>query len=355
MAADGPIVVGILYPPEWYGDEATFAREVAALEALDPRVEVVVERYDEPHDVRSARGKPGAADLRDRTPPLSDAQRDAFARIEVAIVIDLPYDVGVLAPRLRWVQAVGAGTGQLQTAGIDDAGIVLTTNAGSNSLGIAEFVIGRILEHWKRFPEIEAAQRKHEWQQTLYGPELAGSTLGLIGLGHINEIVATRAKAFGMRVLASRRSARPGATAPNVDALYPPGELETMLGQSDAVVAAVPETVETTGLMDRAAFSAMKQGAFFCNVGRGSLVDEPALVDALRSGRLSGAALDVASVEPLPPDHILWDAPNLRLSPHCSTDPSALFRNLHRMFRENLVRYLRAEELSGRVEPTRGY
>ncbi len=158
-----------------------------------------------------------------------------------------------------------------------------------------------------------------------------------------------------MRVLATRRSARPGATAPDVDELFTPGELEALLGQSDAVVAAVPETVETTGLMNRAAFAAMKPGSFFCNVGRGSLVDEPALVDALRSGHLSGAALDVASVEPLPPDHILWDAPNLRLSPHCSTAPDALFRNLHRMFRENLTRFLAGEPVEGRVESGRGY
>jgi phosphoglycerate dehydrogenase-like enzyme len=349
------VVVGILYPPEWYGVPAVFAAAVAEIEAVDPRVEVVVERYDEPHELRSARGKPGAPDLRDRAPELTDAQRAVFERVDVAVVIDLPYDVAKVAPRLRWVQAVGAGTGQLQSAGIAEAGITLTSNAGSNSVSIGEFVIGRILQHWKRYPEIEAAQTRHEWDQSLYGRELTGSTLGLIGLGHINAVVANRAKAFGMNVLATRRSATPGATAPDVDEVLPTSELRAMLGRADAVVAAVPETPETIGLMDAAAFAAMQPGAFFCNVGRGSLVDEAALIAALESGHVGGAALDVASREPLPADDPLWDAPNLSLSPHVSTSPASLFPNLHRMFRANLERFLAGEELENRVDPDRGY
>jgi phosphoglycerate dehydrogenase-like enzyme len=360
MAADPgtsaeTVVVGILYPAEWFGTPEALAEEIARIEAVDPRIEVVVERYDEPHELRSARGKPGAPDLRDRAPALTDAQRAAFERIDAAIVIDLPYDVRDVAPRLRWVQAVGAGTGQLQSAGLDEAGIALTSNAGSNSLAIGEFVIARILQHWKRFPEIEAAQRNHEWNQTLYGRELKDCTLGLIGLGHINAIVAERAQAFGMHVLATRRSGGPGATAPNVDEVLPTSELHAMLGRADVVAAAVPETPETIGLMDAAAFSAMKPGAFFCNVGRGSLVDEKALIGALETGHLAGAALDVASQEPLPADHPLWDAPNLFLSPHVSTSPAALFPNVHLMFRTNLERFLAGEPLTNVVDASRGY
>ena len=351
----GAVVVGILYPQEWFGAPDAFAAEIAAIGALDPRIEVVVERYDEPHELRSARGKPDAPDLRDQAPGLSDSQRDTLGRVDVAIAIDLPYDVREVAPRLQWVQAVGAGTGQLQSAGLDAAGIALTSNAGSNSLAIGEFVVGRILQHWKRFPEIEAAQQAHEWNQTLYGREVAGSTLGLIGLGHINAVVAERAHAFGMQVLATRRSGGPGSTAPNVDEVLPTSELHTMLGRADAVAAAVPETPETIGLMDAAAFAAMKPGAFFCNVGRGSLVDEKALIAALENGHVAAAALDVASQEPLPADHPLWDAPNLYLSPHVSTSPTALFPNVHRMFRENLQRFLAGEPLENVVDASRGY
>jgi phosphoglycerate dehydrogenase-like enzyme len=156
-------------------------------------------------------------------------------------------------------------------------------------------------------------------------------------------------------VVATRRSATPGATAPDVDELFTPTELHTMLGQCDVVVAAVPETPETTGMMGAAAFAAMQPGAFFCNVGRGSLVDEPALIDALERGHLGAAAIDVASVEPLPPDHPLWDAPNLYVSPHAAASPSALFPNLHVLFRENLTRFLAGEPLENEVDLSRGY
>jgi phosphoglycerate dehydrogenase-like enzyme len=350
----GPVVVGILYPPEWYGDAERFAAAVRGVEALDPRLEVVVETYVEPHDLRSARGKPGAARLSDQAPPLTDAQRAALGRLDVALAIDLPFRVRDVAPRLRWVQAVGAGTGQLQSSGLAEAGIRLTTAAGANAVGIAEFALARVLQEWKHLRALDALQAEHHWEPR-YGRQLAGATLGLLGLGAINAEVASRAAAFGLRVLATRRSATPGATAPSVDRVYPPGELPSMLAECDAVIAAVPETPETTGLMDEAAFAAMPAGSFFCNVGRGSLVDEPALVAALERGHLRAAALDVASVEPLPPDHPLWDAPNLYLSPHSASSPAALFVNLHELFEDNLARYLSGEALRNEVDLARGY
>lgn len=349
-----PVVVGLLYPTEWYGRPDAFAAAVQALEAIDPRVQVVVEPYVEPHELRSARGKPGAEALVDRAPELTDAQRDALGQVEVALAIDLPFDVGVVAPRLRWVQAVGAGTGQLQSAGLAGAGIRLTTAAGANAVGIAEFALARVLGEWKRLRELDEAQARHQWEP-LYGTQLAGSTLGLLGLGAINSAVAARARAFDVEILATRRSAAPGATAPDVDELFPPDELHTMLGRCDAVIAAVPETPETAGMMDAAAFAAMRPGSFFCNVGRGSLVDEGALIDALRRGQLRGAALDVASVEPLPSDHPLWDAPNLSLSSHSASAPAALFLNLHELFSRNLAAYLSGDALENEVDLSRGY
>jgi len=353
-ADNEPLVVGVLYPPAWYGDRAGFTDALAALEAIDPRVEVVTETYVEPHDLRSARGKPDADAHRGEAPPLSDEQRAALARVHVALAIDLPFDVRRVAPHLAWVQAVGAGTGQLQSAGLAEHGIRLTTAAGANAVAIAEFALARVLQVWKRFREIEDAQHRHEWEP-LYGEQVAGATLGLLGLGAINSAVAARAQAFGVRVLATRRSATPGARAPDVDELYAPDALHTMLGQCDAVIAAVPETAETTGLFDAAAFAAMPAGSFFCNVGRGSLVDEPALVDALARGHLRAAALDVASTEPLPADSPLWDAPNLYLSPHSAAAPAALFANLHELFEDNVARYLAGEPLRNEVDMRRGY
>jgi phosphoglycerate dehydrogenase-like enzyme len=348
------VVVGILYPPEWYGSDDGFAAAVGGLDELDDRVEVVVETYVEPHALRSARGKPGAERLLEQAPPLTEGQRAALARLDVALAIDLPFDVGQVAPKLRWVQAVGAGTGQLQSAGLAAAGVRLTTAAGASAVAIAEFALARVLEEWKRFRELEGLQARRHWEP-LFGRQLDGCTLGLLGLGAINSAVASRAAALGLRVVATRRSATPGSTAPYIDQLYPPGELRAMLPRCDAVIAAVPETPETTGLMDEAAFAAMKPGSFFCNVGRGSLVDEAALIAALQRGHLRAAALDVASVEPLPADHPLWSAPNLVLSPHSASAPTALFVNLHRLFRDNLARFLAGQPLQNEVDLSRGY
>lgn len=351
----GPLVLGILYPTAWFGDDAALAAEIATIRAIDPRIEVRTVEYDEPHELRTLRGRAGGAEIsRELAPVLTEEHRAMFASVHGVVALDLPFDVGTIAPALTWVQGVGAGSAQLQSAGLADAGIRLTTSAGSNAVAIAEFVVGRVLQERKRFREIDEHQKCHVWAD-LYGTELAGATVGLIGLGAINAAVAARLAAFGVTVLASRRSARPGDTAPHIDELYPTARLHEMFARCDTVISAVPETPETIGLIDAAAIAAMRPGAFFVNVGRGTLLDEPALIAALQSGHLRGAALDVASEEPLPADNPLWDAPNLYLSYHCSSSPAALFVNLHRLWRDNIVALLAGHELRNEVDLTRGY
>lgn len=346
---EGPVVLGILYPAAWAGDAATFARLVDATRAVDPRLEIVVEPYEEGQHLRTLRGTPaGAAEARALVPTITDAQRAAFARVHGVVAIDLPFDVAELAPNLGWVQGVGAGYGQLLSAGLADAGIRFTNAAGVNAVGIAEFVIGRILAERKQFGDLARSQAAHDWRP-VYGTELAGSTVGLLGLGAIQTAVARRLAAFDVEVLACRRSARPGDVAPDVAAVFPATDLHAMLGRCDTIVAAVPETPETVGLMDATAFAAMRPGSFFVNVGRGTLCDEAALIANLESGHLRGAALDVTSVEPLPPEHPLWDAPNLALSYHCSSAPSALFENLHRLWNANIRSWLDGEPLTNEV------
>lgn len=346
---DGPVVLAMCYPPAWFGGEAAIAEVARTVEALDPRIEVLTVVYEEGQHLRTLRGSPeGAGRARAEAPALTDDQRAMFARVHGVIAIDLPFDVATVAPHLAWVQGVGAGTAQLQTAGLADAGILLTSGAGTNAVGIAEFVVGRLVEEAKRFPQLRESQARHAWEPQ-FGLELAGSTVGLIGLGAINAAVARRLQAFDMEVLACRRSARPGDTAPDVDELYPAAALHEMLGRCDTVVAAVPESPETIGLMDGSAFAAMAPGSFFVNVGRGTLVEEPALIAALESGHLRGAAIDVASLEPLPPEHPLWDAPNITISFHCSASPSAMAGNLHRLWTENVRRWLAGEELANIV------
>ena len=346
---DGPIVFGILHPPEWFSDTDAFAAACRSLEATDPRLEVLVVPYDEGQAMRTMRGNAQHLErARSEAPALTDAQREMFERVHAVLAIDLPFDVAQLAPNLCWVQGIGAGSAQLQSAGLAASGIRLSNAAGVNAVGIAEFVIGRLLEERKRFVELAKHQQQHDWTP-LYGTQLAGATVGLIGFGAINSAVAARLQAFDVTVLATRRSAKPGDRADNVDELYPASQLHDMLTRCDTVIAAVPESPDTAGLMDATAFAAMPASSFFVNVGRGSFVDEAALIAALRSGHLRGAALDVAHAEPLPADDPLWLAPNLRLSFHCASSPSAMFVNLYRLVAENLRRWLNNEELQNEI------
>jgi phosphoglycerate dehydrogenase-like enzyme len=287
--------------------------------------------------------------VRHLAPALTPEQAEAFARVEVVVAIDLPFDVATVAPRLRWVQGMGAGVSQLATSGLADAGIRLTTAAGVNAVSISEFVVARLLQMWKRLPEIDALAEEHRWQPT-YGREVTGLTLGVVGLGAIGRQVARRGRGIGLAVIAQRRSARPGDSDPDVDELLGPGELDSLIRRSDAVVAALPETADTIGLFDADLFAAMRPGVLFLNVGRGSAVDEDALAQALHTGHLAGAALDVTSTEPLPAGSPLWDVPNLLISPHSATAPGRFWENLHELFRDNLKRYLSGELLRNEVD-----
>lgn len=345
-----PVVVGILYPTDWETrPREQLEADLAALKAIDPRIEVIQARYLESSELRGRRGADPAADLRSEAPELIPELLDALARVEIVVAMDLPFDVGQLAPNLRWVQGMGAGVSQLASAGLAASGIRLTTAAGVNAVSISEFVLARLLQMWKRLPEIDALASEHRWDPT-YGREVDGLTLGIAGLGAIGRQVARRARALGMTVLAQRRSARPGDTDPDVDELFGPGELTEVLRRSDAVVAALPETADTIGLFDAKLFAEMPPGSLFVNVGRGSAVVEPALIEALESGHLAGAAIDVASVEPLPADSPLWSAPHLLISPHSATAPAKFWSNLHELFRDNVSRYLNDEPLRNEVD-----
>ena len=309
-----------------------------------PGVSVELCPYEEDPALRTARGRGEPLDqLRLRAPSLTAAQRDAFAGAEVLLAFDLPLGLREVAPSLRWVQAIGAGVDHFRGTGLSGPpGVTVTTAAGVAADPIAEFVIGRLLAVWKRFDEIQALQARHEWRPT-YGKSVAGLTLGLVGLGAIGSAVAQRARAFGMRVVAVRRS--PDTASPGVDEVHGPEALLDVIGRCDAVVVCAPATPETRDLFDAAAFAAMRPGAIFCNVARGSLVDEDALMTSLRDGHLGAAVLDVTREEPLPAASPLWDAPRLHLSPHCSASIDRYLESLFELFAANLTRYARDEPL----------
>ncbi len=345
------VTIGILFG---IGDDGGAPERAAQLEAIDPRIRVVHVGYEEDHELRTARGAPPYDGLREKAPVLTDEQREMFETVDIVLTLDLPFDIGTVAPNLSLVQGVGAGVGQLVSSGLADSDIRLANAVGVSAVSISEFAVGRMLAFWKHFDAMGEAQAAKEWKAS-YGRELAGTTATVLGLGAIGSNIAKRLQAFDITVLATRRSWTPGATAEHVDELFGPDALHEVLGRSDAVFASVPETPETIGTMDAAAFAAMKPGAWFCNVGRGSFVDEAALLDSLTSGQLGGAALDVFSVEPLPADNALWDAPNLAISAHSSASVERYVENVHALFRENVARFLAGEPLRTEVDPTRGY
>jgi phosphoglycerate dehydrogenase-like enzyme len=282
--------------------------------------------------------------------------RDALATAEVLLALDLPLDVLVLAPRLRWVQGYGAGVGQLARV-LGQSGIRLTTASGIGSGAVAEFVIARVLQVAKRLRELDEQQRRHDWS-SLRGSTVRGRTMLLIGLGQIGTEVARLAQAFGIRLMAVRR--RPWLPPPDAVGLTVVGadQLHAVLPHADVVVVCAPETDETAHgapLIGAREVRAMRPGAVLVNVARGSLVDQVAVAEALRDGRLGAAVLDVTEPEPLTPGHELWDLPGSYISPHSSTSGDGYEERLLRLFADNLVRYADGRELVNTVDPVLGY
>ncbi|MGZ4290612.1 MAG: D-2-hydroxyacid dehydrogenase [Gaiellaceae bacterium] len=242
-----------------------------------------------------------------------------------------------IAPELRFVQATFAGAGQqLAAAGLtadELARIAWASSAGVHATPLAEWSLFGILALTKDLPRLLADRRDRRWAHYAVD-EIRGKTLLVVGLGEIGREVARLAEAFGMQV----RSVRRGQ-----------GDLDELLPHADAVVLSLPLTDETRGLFDRERIARLRRGAILVNVGRGGVVDEAALVDALRSRRLRGAALDVFTEEPLPPDSPLWDLDNVILSPHTAALSIHENERIVELFADNLQRYLAGEELRSRI------
>ena len=226
--------------------------------------------------------------------------------------------------------------------------VAVTSAAGVHAGPLAEFALFGLLAFAKDLPRLLTDQRDRRWGHYTVG-ELSGQTLLIVGLGQIGDEVARLATGFGMRVIGINRSGT--ADAPHIDEVHRTSELREYLGEADAIVISVPLTEETRGLIDAAAIAQMKPGAIFVNVGRGGVVDEPALIEALRSGKLAGAALDVFTSEPLRDDSPLWELPNVLLSPHTAGLSVRENERIAALFVENLRRYLLREPLRNRVDP----
>jgi phosphoglycerate dehydrogenase-like enzyme len=254
-------------------------------------------------------------------------------------------------PNLRWIHTISAGVDHLLFPELRESEAILTNASGVFNVPIAETVMAYILAVVKRLPEFWAHQRERRWEK-LPLRELRGLTVGIVGLGDIGTEVARLCRAFGMHVLGLRRRPAPSDLA---DEVLPPDRLQDLLARSDFVVIAVPLTAETRGMIGRAELAAMKPDAWLVNISRGAIVDEEALVEALKEGRIGGACLDVFAEEPLPPESPLWDMPNVIITPHNSWSSPHIEEREIALFLENLRRYVAGEPLLNVVDKQAGY
>jgi phosphoglycerate dehydrogenase-like enzyme len=262
--------------------------------------------------------------------------------------------IGDVAPNLRWIQLTSAGADRLLGSGFIEGGIIVTTVSGLHATPIGEYILCAMLMFVKGAPDLLRAQERHEW--TRFMPhELRGKTVGIIGMGHIGEEAARLARAFGCRIVATRRSVERPTTDDDGDKLVPPSALHDLLSESDYVVISVPLTSETRDMIGRAELHAMKPGAVLINIARGGVVDQDALVEALSDGTLGGAALDVFDPEPLSPESPLWGMKNVIVSPHISGGTEIYNERAVEIFAENLRRFLDGRSLENVVDPARGY
>jgi phosphoglycerate dehydrogenase-like enzyme len=264
------------------------------------------------------------------------------------------------ARKLRWIHSTAAAVHTLMFPELIDSGIILTNARDVHGPVVAEHVIALIFALAKKIPQAVRMQQKHAWgQHNIWEAppqtrEIAGATLGLIGLGTIGREVARHANGLGMKVIAARENPQKGAPE-GIRQVFPSSQLEKLLIQSDFVVLCAPVTSLTRNLIDAAGLAQMKPDAYLINVGRGELIDEPALIDVLRNHRIAGAALDVFEKEPLPADSAFWDLDNLLITPHTAGLSHQMWERHYVLFTENLRRYLSGQPLLAVVNKSAGY
>jgi phosphoglycerate dehydrogenase-like enzyme len=283
---------------------------------------------------------------------------DAFNPREVAALLAWEADVADLVAAierhrtLSWVHTNAAGVHPSLIAALEGQAAVLTNGSGAQAAAIAEYVATALLAFVKRLREFDRLQRQAQWSPGFKVAELRGMTVGIVGLGNAGRAIAQLLRPFGVRLLGVRRHQAP---VPEVDALYARSEFNEFLAQLDALVIAVPLTDETFGMIGQNELARLPAGAYLINVARGPIVDEDALIGALRSGHLAGAALDVFSEEPLPATSPFWSLPNVVVSPHCCDHTLETDERGLELFLDNLSRFIREEPLRNIVDRSLGY
>ncbi len=300
----------------------------------------------------------GSGDGVQRAPPeLLEAVADA----RVYMGYGIPAEVPEAAPGLEWVHSGAAGVGGSLGPAMLERDVLFTNSAGIHAVPISETVLAMILHFARGLDLAVRAQAEGRWSAPAYWAadapvtELAGSTVGIVGYGGIGGEVARRVAALGCRVVAARRGGGGAGEAGPVEVVAGEGGVERVVEQSDYLVLAVPETPLTRGLMNRRRLAAMKPGSVLVNVARGRLVDEEALLEALGSGHLRGAGLDVFHREPLPAGHPFYAHPKVLMTPHVSATTRRFWERETKLIVDNLRRFARGRPLRNLVDKEAGY
>lgn len=266
-----------------------------------------------------------------------------------------PFD---LSPQLKWVQTTSAGVGQyVKRLGVAESDLIVTTASGVHAEPLTEFVFAVMLYHEKRFALLQRDKQAKVWQRYASG-ELAGKTIAIIGPGRIGREIARIASAFGITVHAMPRTFNPDRAAElGADRVFARDELHELLGGADYVVLCTPHTPDTEGLIGAPEIAAMKPGVVLVNIARGVVIDEDAMTEAIRSGHIALAGLDVFRVEPLPATSPLWDLPNVIINPHSASTAPSENAKITAIFCRNLRLYLdgRLNEMSPVLDKARLY
>ncbi|MDO5712773.1 MAG: D-2-hydroxyacid dehydrogenase [Micrococcales bacterium] len=331
---------------------------IQRIAAVDPRVEVVVD-----HELLPAMRYP-ADHLGDPDFRRSPEQQQRFE--EMLASADVIYGIPGVDPEqlaaavranrgLKWLTTMAAGGGAAVAAAALTAEeldrVTFTTSAGVHGLPLAEWAVFGIMAGAKELPRLLADRASHSWSERVVSRPIAGSTVLVLGLGGIGEQVARLCRALGMRVLGVSRSAAPVAGVE----VHKVADLAHIVGEADHIVVTLPGTAHTEGMVGQDLLAAVKPGVTIVNVGRGTVIDEPALTAALQDGRVGFAALDVVAVEPLPADSPLWDLANVLISPHTAALDVREEERICDQFCGNLRAFLDGEPMINVVDPELGY
>lgn len=260
-------------------------------------------------------------------------------------------------PSIEWVHCRSAGIDFVVSDELSQSDVLVTNAKGQFSSSLAEYTMMACSYFAKDLPRLMRQKKDKNWGKYDV-EELRGKTMGIVGYGDIGKSCATLAKVYGMKVVALRRRPAMSVNDPLCDVMYGTGKasLNKLMSESDYIVCSAPSTIETRGMVDASAFDAVKQDAVFINLGRGPVVDEEALINALKHGKLKGAALDVFSEEPLPESSPLWDLDNILISPHNMDQTSTFMHEAAEFFvYENLPRFMCGRDLLNPVDKVAGY